>query len=163
MIKNAISNKERMYTYKRKLMDYLEKGSFTVEMTVVMSLIFLVILSSLYLCFYVHNRSWLTAAAYETALTGSMETMKDHGKVYDVTIEKGKALGNVGFFGAENLSLEVNTDKNISVAYNLDIIENFYGLEWHLCTNGNSKVINPVKRIRQIKAAAEIIDTITGE
>ena len=47
---------------------YIKKGSMTVEAACVMSLILLVLMGLLYLCFFVHNRAWLTAAAYEACL-----------------------------------------------------------------------------------------------
>lgn len=43
----------------------IRKGSLTVESACVMSLILLVIMGLIYLSFFVHNRAWLTAAAYE--------------------------------------------------------------------------------------------------
>ena len=51
----------------------LRKGSMTIETALLMPVILLVIMTVLYLFFYVHNRAWLTAAAYEAALSGSME------------------------------------------------------------------------------------------
>ena len=51
----------------------IKKGSFTVEAALLMPVIFLVLMGLLYLNFYVHNRAWLTAAAYEAAVSGSME------------------------------------------------------------------------------------------
>ena len=51
----------------------LQKGSLTVEAACVMPVILLTLTGTLYLCFHVHNRAWLTSAAYESALCGSME------------------------------------------------------------------------------------------
>ena len=50
----------------------VRKGSFTIEAACVMSLVLITVMGVLYLSFFVHNRSWLTAAAYEAALAGSM-------------------------------------------------------------------------------------------
>lgn len=145
-----------------KILKFWKKGSYTVETAAVMSLIFLVIMSSLYLCFYVHNRTWLTSAAYEAALTGSMEGNKRSGNIYETAWKRGKELGNTGFFGAENLKLQVKTGKNVSVNYSLDTISVFEKIQWKLEVTGNSKIINPVQRIHQIKAAAEIIEEVGG-
>ena len=41
------------------------RGSLTVEAACVMSLILLAVMGLIYLFFFVHNRAWLTAAAYE--------------------------------------------------------------------------------------------------
>lgn len=51
----------------------IKKASFTVEAACVMSIVLVTVMGVLYLAFFVHNRTWLTAAAYEAALTGSME------------------------------------------------------------------------------------------
>ena len=45
-----------------------------------MSLVLLVLMGVLYLSFFVHNRAWLTAAACESALTGSMEGVRKDGQ-----------------------------------------------------------------------------------
>ncbi|WP_425592877.1 TadE/TadG family type IV pilus assembly protein, partial [Bacteroides nordii] len=40
----------------------LQKGSLTVEAACVMPVILLTLTGTLYLCFHVHNRAWLTSA-----------------------------------------------------------------------------------------------------
>ena len=140
----------------------VRKGSFTIETACVMPLILLVLMGCLYLNFYVHNQGWLTSAAYEAALTGSMEAVKENGKVYENALVKGRELGNTGFFGAENLTMQVNTGNKVSVVYDLDTIVPFAGLKWHLRAEGTSKVIDPVTRIRKLKAAAEIVNMAGG-
>lgn len=138
-------------------------GSMTVEAAAVMPLILLVIFGSLYLCFFVHNRAWLTAAAYETALTGSMEAVKTDGKIFETADMKMHELGSVGFFGSENLTGQTQTgSKQVSVFYDLDTISVYGGFRWHLRVNGKSKIIRPVKTIRKIKGAAEVFRAIEG-
>lgn len=146
----------------REQRSVVRRGSFTIETACVMPLILLVLMGSLYLNFYVHNRGWLTSAAYEAALTGSMEAVKENGKVYENALVKGKELGNTGFFGAENLTMQVNTGSKVSVIYDLDTVVPFAGLKWHLRAEGTSKVIDPVTRIRKLKAAAEIVNMAGG-
>lgn len=146
----------------REQRSVVRRGSFTIETACVMPLILLVLMGSLYLNFYVHNRGWLTSAAYEAALTGSMEAVKENGKVYENALVKGKELGNTGFFGAENLTMQVNTGSKVSVIYDLDTVVPFAGLKWHLRAEGTSKVIDPVTRIRKLKATAEIVNMAGG-
>lgn len=134
------------------------KGSFTVEAACVMSLILLVLFGILYLCFFVHNRAWLTAAAYEAALAGSMEGIKENGKVYETAELRSRELGNTGFFGAENLKANIETGKTVKVSYDFDTVSGFGGLFWKCHAEGTSKVVAPVKWIRKIKAASEIFD-----
>ena len=61
----------------------VRKGSLTVETACVMPLILLTLMGLIYLSFFVHNRAWLTAAAYESAISGSMEGIKKNGQIYD--------------------------------------------------------------------------------
>lgn len=91
----------------------VRKGSFTIEAACVMSLVLITVMGVLYLSFFVHNRSWLTAAAYEAALAGSIEGVQKNGQIYESASAKAQELGNVGFFGAENLSYQVSDGKTV--------------------------------------------------
>ena len=91
--------------------EYLRKGSFTIEAACVMSLVLLVLMGVLYLTFFVHNRAWLTAAACESALTGSIEGIRKDGQAEQAAEIRCRELGNVGFFGAENLTGQVQSGK----------------------------------------------------
>jgi len=139
------------------------KGSFTVEAACVMPMILLVLLGCLYLCFFVHNRAWLTAAAYESALAGSMEGVKADGQVYETAQMRSRELGSVGFFGAENMSCSTSVGKRVQVSYDYDTIAGYGGFCWHYQATGSSRVLDPVKWIRTVKAAAEVFTGIGGE
>ena len=146
-------------SYRRSLC----KGSFTIEAACVMSIVLLTVMGVIYLSFFVHNRAWLTAAACEASLSGSMEAVYQDGQSQAAAEIRGEELGNVGFFGAENLRCHVNAGKKkVSVAYEADTIAGFGGFKWTLKTEGSSKVIQPVKWIRRLKAAKEAIG-ITGD
>lgn len=135
----------------------VNKGSLTVEIACVMPLILFTLLGLIYLNFFVHNRAWLTAAAYESAVSGSMEGVRKNGQVYDTARMRSEELGNTGFFGAENLSTQTNVGKQVQVTYDLDTISSYGNLNWHLRTEGTSGIINPVKHIRKIRAASAIL------
>lgn len=135
----------------------VNKGSLTVETACVMPLILFTLLGLIYLNFFVHNRAWLTAAAYESAVSGSMEGVRKNGQVYDTARMRSEELGNTGFFGAENLSTQTNVGKQVQVTYDLDTISSYGNLNWHLKTEGTSGIINPVKHIRKIRAASAIL------
>ena len=135
----------------------VNKGSLTVETACVMPLILFTLLGLIYLNFFVHNRAWLTAAAYESAVSGSMEGVRKNGQVYDTARMRSEELGNTGFFGAENLSTQTNVGKQVQVTYDLDTISSYGNLNWHLRTVGTSGIINPVKHIRKIRAASAIL------
>ena len=55
-------------------MKKLKKGSFTIEAALLMPLILMVLMGLLYLDFFVHNRAWLTSAAYEAKVIKKTET-----------------------------------------------------------------------------------------
>lgn len=134
------------------------KGSVTVETACVMTLIFLVLIGTLYLCFFVHNRAWLTAAAWEAALSGSIEGVKENGKILETAQSKSRELGNIGFFGAENLFVRTEETKDaVKVIYEFDTIAGYGGLNWHLKTEAESKILRPVNWIRKIKTAADLV------
>lgn len=135
----------------------VNKGSLTVETACVMPLILFTLLGLIYLNFFIHNRAWLTAAAYESAVSGSMEGVRKNGQVYDTARMRSEELGNTGFFGAENLSTQTNVGKQVQVTYDLDTISSYGNLNWHLRTEGTSGIINPVKHIRKIRAASAIL------
>ena len=135
----------------------VNKGSLTVETACVMPLILFTLLGLIYLNFFVHNRAWLTAAAYEYAVSGSMEGVRKNGQVYDTARMRSEELGNTGFFGAENLSTQTNVGKQVQVTYDLDTISSYGNLNWHLRTEGTSGIINPVNHIRKIRAASAIL------
>lgn len=137
---------------------YVSRGSFTIEAACVMSLILVTIIGILCLSFFVHNRAWLTAAACEAALSGSMEGIKKDGQVYETAVIRGEELANTGFFGAENLQCFVNTGKKVTVTYEADTIASFGGFRWKMKTEGSSKIICPAEWIRKVKAAQEVID-----
>lgn len=138
--------------------EYLRKGSFTIEAACVMSLVLLVLMGVLYLTFFVHNRAWLTVAACESALTGSIEGIRKDGQAEQAAEIRCRELGNVGFFGAENLTGQVQSGKKIKVTYTADTISGFGGLKWELMAEGSSLIIRPAAWIRKIKAASEVIE-----
>ena len=140
----------------------IKKGSFTIEAACVMSLVLLVLMGVLYLSFFVHNRAWLTAAACESALTGSMEGVRKDGQPQEAASVRSRELGNVGFFGAENLTGQVNGGKEIKVTYTADTVSGFGGLKWKLAGDGSARVVRPVEWIRKIRAASEVIAEIGG-
>ena len=79
----------------------LRKGSMAIETALLMPVILLVIMTVLYLFFYVHNRAWLTAAAYEAALSGSMEAAVPDGNSREAALKKGMSLGIQAFLGVK--------------------------------------------------------------
>ena len=133
------------------------KASFTVEACLLMSVILFVIMGTLYLFFHVHNRAWLTCAAYEAALTGSMAESSEPATGYVSAWTKGQMLGNSGFYGGEYLRMDVSLGSSLEVTYDMDTRASFGAGLWHMSVSGSSHILEPVKWIRQTKAASELI------
>ncbi len=122
-----------------------------------MFLLLFTIVGTIYLCLFVHNRTWLTAAAYEAAVSGSMEQSREENEIYQKTRDKAQELIDAGLYGSENLETVVQTGKTIEVYYSQDTKVEFGGLLWHLQAKGSAKTIRPVSWIRKLKAASEIV------
>ena len=74
------------------------RGSLTVELACLMPVILFVIFSLLGLCFYVHNRCFLSAGACEAALTGAMESHRQDGAPLEAARLRAKERASVGIF-----------------------------------------------------------------
>ena len=135
----------------------ITRGSFTVEASLLMGVVLFVLMGTIYLFFHVHNRAWLTCASYESALTGSMAQALRSGEGVPAARIKGRLLGNTGFHGGENLKLDVTGGSGITVAYDMDTRSAFHGFLWHIRTSATAKVLDPVKWIRQVRAASGVI------
>lgn len=140
----------------------MKRGSMTIEMALIMPVILLVLMGTLYLFFYVHNRAWLTAAAYEAALDGAMENARPDGKSRDKALKKGTELGNIGFYGSRDLKLQVSEGKTMKVTYDLELFSAYGGFNSHLQVQGKAKVIKPVSWIRKIKGLSETAKGLKG-
>lgn len=141
-------------------MKKLKKGSFTLEAALLMPLLLTVIMSMLYLDFFVHNRAWLTAAAYEAAVSGSMEGYKKEANIYETADIQGWMLGSQGLPGGENLSMQTNAGKNVQVTYRMEIPAGFLGQKWNITVSGTAKPLRPVGWIRRIKGAADALKEV---
>lgn len=136
---------------KKKKSRYLD-GSFTVELACLMPVILLVIFGVWSASFYVHHKVWLTAAAYEAAITGTAESVfqKDQGVV--VARLRGEELQKSYF---ENSSLEKcqisEENDRIQVIYSGDIQALYGGMKWKLQAKGTSVICRPVNFIRKIR------------
>lgn len=135
----------------------LKKGSFTVETACVMPVILLALSGLLYLFFFVHNRTWLTAASYESALCGSMEGFREDGRIYDTAQKRSRLLGSTGFYGAEDLRSGTSAGDTVQVTYDLDTPAGF-GMSWHLHVEGETPVVRPVSWIRKVKPVSELLE-----
>ena len=145
----------RFVNKQRKNLNRKLRGSLTIEAACIMPVILLAVFSCLYLCFYVHNRTFLTAAACESAVTGSVESVKESAETYEAVREKSIMLGNTGFFGAEDLrtgaSAGMEHGEEIKVTYSLRTLFSPFAIDWDLGTEGEAYVIRPAGEIRKFR------------
>lgn len=145
----------RFVNKQRKNLNRNLRGSLTIEAACIMPVILLAVFSCLYLCFYVHNRTFLTAAACESAVTGSVESVKESAETYEAVREKSIMLGNTGFFGAEDLRTGalagMEHGEEIKVTYSLRTLFFPFAIDWGLETEGKAYVIRPAGEIRKLR------------
>ena len=133
----------------------IKKGSFTIEAALLMPLVLMILIGVLYLDFFVHDRAWLTAAAYEAAVSGSMEGYKKKGNIYEKADIQGRMLGDIGLPGGENLSMQTNAGKT------LEVPAGFLGQKWKLEVSGKAKPLRPVGWIRKVKGTVDMLGEVT--
>lgn len=127
-----------------------EKGSLTIELVCLMPAVLLVIFGVLALCFYVHNRCFLSAAAWESALTGAMEEYREDGEPTEAARLRVRERGNIGFYGLEDLSVQVHGDKNqIQVSCRGKVPVLYGGLYLDLKSQGAAQILHPADKIRK--------------
>lgn len=94
----------------------LVKGSMTVEMSFLMPLILLMLMSSILAVFYFHDKNILAGAAYETAVVGSTK-MREREKTDAEELAvlcKERIAGKCILFGASDIQVAVG-EKEIIV------------------------------------------------
>lgn len=121
----------------------------------------MILIGVLYLDFFVHDRAYLTAAAYEAAVSGSMEGYKKKGNIYEKADIQGRMLGDIGLPGGENLSMQTNAGKTVKVTYRLEVPAGFLGQKWKLEVSGKAKPLRPVGWIRKVKGTVDMLGEVT--
>lgn len=134
------------------------KGSFTLEAAALTGGLLLVVFTTVFVNFYVHNRAWLTAAAYEAALTGSMEGALGN-DAYTAAQERGRLLGNTGFFGLEGLQMTTSAGKKVEVEYRGTAVSAFGGVQAQVQGSGEAEIFRPASFIRKVRLARELGET----
>ena len=130
------------------LLRRLKKGSLTVEAACLVPFVIVILMVMLYLCFYIHNRSWLSSAACEAALCGSLEANSGGGHVRERAAERGTELLNTGFFGASDAALFVERAESVRVVCRLDT-RSMLGYGDSLTVEGSSAIVRPAAWLRR--------------
>ena len=152
-----------MYGERKERRALLLRGSLTVEATCLMGLVLMVVTCVLYLFFFVHNRAYLTCAAYEAAYAGSFKALsEDAGEALWEAEVRMDELSMGSFYGAEGLSSYARVEPSLT---GLTVITGYeaethplFGLSpWYLQVEARVGVLYPVKWIRNTKAARDLL------
>ena len=131
------------------------RASMTVEASLLMVLILFVIFGVLCLFFHVHNRAWLTAAAYETAVTAAEAALVNPETAQAGAQWKLVQIQNAGFIGGKNLKSNSSVSLlQAKVTFRMETEAVFGGFHWDMNISAQAPVIRPTFWIRQVKAAS---------
>lgn len=136
-----------------------QKGSYTVEASLLMGILLSILVSVIYLGFWYHDRNFLQNAAYEAACTASLRADDENYQISGAArrLTEGRMLGTTG------VSAECqNTEKAASVLYRgtfriPGMIEAFFQ-EKQLEMKGSCEISTqrPSGRIQKVRQIAKI-------
>lgn len=135
-------------------METVKKGSLTVEIALLSPMILTVLFLTVSLCIFVHHRVWLGQAAYEAALTGTMEPGEEAVRKTLVNT-KAEELAESLYYPLENTEWKVTGEEEITVEYCGKFQVFFPGMNWELKEKGQTKTVDPPAFIRKIHALKE--------
>ena len=108
------------------------------------------------LCFFVHNRSWLTAALVKLRLQEAWKETERMESLFWQQKNRSRELGSSGFFCMENLRQQIRAGKKVTGAYMADARTGIGGT-WKLQVQESSKIIDPAAWVWKIKAAEDAL------
>ena len=129
-------------------MKKVSRASMTIELACLMPLYLLVIITSIYLCFYMHNVVCLTAIAREAAQVGvaAGQNGEDEENAAEIRIRQRTSLPA---YGRKDLRYKVEEKgKSLSVTLEADTIAVYGGAGWHIKVEASEKKTDPVSFIR---------------
>ncbi len=130
-----------------KILRSLKKGSFTVEAACVIPIILLALFGVIYLSVFVHDRAWLSSAACESAVCGSIEGIRRNGQVNTAAEMRCRDLSGSGLLFLEGLRESVITGERIKVRYDAEL-HGLFGFDWKLSSGAEAGLFEPSDRIR---------------
>lgn len=134
------------------------KGSFTIEASVIMGVFLFMFLALFRLFFFVHNKAWLTCAAYEAAVTGSMAGELSGQDANFSAWWKANTLKNAGLSGLDSLDLQVQVTPlgKVEVSYFYQVPVIWQQMPMQVRVSAESRILRPTAWIRQVKAAGGV-------
>lgn len=127
-------------------------GSMTVEISFLMPMILLLIMTSILSVFYFHDKNVLAAAAYETAVAGSVKVREpggvDAGELHALYAER--VRGKCILFSASEAQIEVGEEQ-------IEVYAQAARGRFELSVLKKASVTEPEKYIRDKRRVKEII------
>ena len=127
------------------------KGSYTVEASLILPLIFFVLLYFIYFSFYLHDKEIMTNVAYETALVGSSGGIIDGASIRRYSKEELLVYGDNRIDGIlistklKNILVE-NDEKEIRVSISGEFLNPFSsGFGFQLFTEKEIIIVQTIK------------------
>ncbi len=125
------------------------KGSLTVEASAVVPLVLMVLFLTIYLCYYVHNRSWFFSAAAESALCGSQDGRQAEAMMYRKAKVRSQELSSQGVWGRMKIQTYVEVQDSVRVCYQLEPLGQVFGFPTVFKEEASSRIFRPTEQIRQ--------------
>lgn len=122
------------------------KGSITVEAAVIIPLILVILMGSIVTLFYYHDKNIIYAAAYETAVIGSMD-MREKNPVTEEELAafcKDRLKKKCIWMTAQNVKVTICEEE---VLVNISSAKNRYRIQ----VEKKTPVTRPEKRIRDVR------------
>ena len=129
----------------------MRKGSLTIEIALLMPIVLLVWMGVVSVCLFVHNRAWLTAAAYEAAITGSWDYICREGDVQNRAWEKMNLLLQNPLYGSGKIHTAVEKQGDILLVSVEGRHRSYGGIQWGFQVVGSRKLYCPVSFIRKVR------------
>lgn len=137
------------------------KAYFTVEATILLPFVFLIMIFLLYLGFFQYNRCLLTQDLYMLAMLESREYYNNNVKMYQEIIKQKEEMERKKYisFKENEMQVEVGTGK-VQIKFEGEIVKPFRFLflteeKWTINVSTQSKTKNPVFVMRNYKKAIE--------
>lgn len=138
------------------------RGNLTIEAALWMPVILLVWMGTVSVCLFVHNRAWLTAAAYEAAITGSWDAVCAQGNVEERAWEKIHTLMDHSLYGSRDIRTAVEKNGEMLTVSMEGRHSSYGGLRWQFRVEGSRKICRPVSFIRKARGLQQIGGQIGG-
>lgn len=134
-------------------MSIWKRGSLTIETALLMPVVLLVWMGTVSICLFIHDRAYLTAAAYEAAVTGSWEAVCRDGVPEGRAREKAGILLQGPLYGSEKIRMSAEEEGDLLSVSMEGGYRSYGGLRWRFHVTGSRKLCRPVSFIREVRRA----------